>query len=200
MKNRQQQPNTPPDGNTSTGGVVGWFLRGLNDNLLFQIAAVILLAIVGYVVSVISGVMVSPFEATPVTLPASILIYENCYHLGDATSPGLCPNAPQTNPFEGKFQVKGTSDSAYIRLTVKDVTPGEIQRPIRIYVNGIFVDFLNRYVREDTPDSKEIEIPIPKGILRIGENNILIFASPNIQVPQQGIDDFEFRNLEIVFK
>jgi hypothetical protein len=164
----------------------------------------ILLSVAGYIYpSIPNDTQVSTIACAPIlvdeTLPR-ISIYENGYHLGDDTRSDLSPSDPQIDPFEGTFDIEQINNKIYLQMTVKDVSPQETQQPNRIYINGIFIDFLNRYVTEERLEPTVIQIPIPKDALRVGKNNVLIFTAPYIGSSEKGVDDFEISKVGIIFK
>ena len=105
------------------------------------------------------------------TLP-KVSIFENSYHLGDDTRSEFSPAEPQTNPFEGTFEITQINDKIFLQMTVRDVSAQETKEPKRIYINGTFIDFLNRYVAEEKLDPTVVQIPVPKEVLHLGKNTI----------------------------
>ena len=152
----------------SLRGVVQWLIAQTINNLFIGIIILAILAVVTYFLSSPSNPL------PPLSAPVDIVIYKECYHLGDVTRDWFCHPVPQTNPFERRFHIDQLGGSAYLQLSAKHVDPDEIKAPVRIYLNGEFIDFLNRYFEEETINPKTVDIVIPPNILHIGENGILI--------------------------
>lgn len=180
--------------NLSFRGILHWFVEQTISNLFFGIVIILILALVAYFLSPLNVSL--PLLSKPI----DILIYDQCYHIGDVTRDWFCHPVPQTNPFERKFQIQNVSGVAYIRITAKHVDPNEVSSPVRIYINGEFIDFLNRYFEAETVNPKTVEIPIKSGILHIGENSILIVGGIEVNQYYENVDDFEFWDLMVRFK
>ncbi len=144
-------------------------------------------------------------------LAIHINIQDEYYHIGDVEYARVIQNGevvdkiyfshrePQNNPFVKDFSLDEMPRQATLHMSVKSIDPDEIKSPTKIFLNGMFLDFLNRYSTDETMDERVVQIPVDVSFLRVGKNNIQIFASTSLD-NSGNIDDIEFRNvyLEIV--
>ncbi len=138
-----------------------------------------------------------------------IPIQDEYYHIGDVEYVSVIQNGqvidtiyfthrePQSNPFTKDFVLQKVPRQAVLYLTAKSVDPDEKKSPIKIYFNGEFCDFLNRYSTNESMDEKIIAIPISPSLLQEGTNNIQIFVESTNTGLLINIDDIEFRNAYI---
>ncbi|MCU0485566.1 MAG: hypothetical protein MUC85_05585 [Anaerolineales bacterium] len=178
----------------SLRGILKWLIEQITSNLLIGIIIILILAVVTYFLSPLN------FPLTLLSKPVDVVVYQECYHIGDVTRDWFCHPSPQTNPFERSFQIERLSGTAYVRLTAKHVDPDEIRAPVRLYLNGVFIDYINRYFQEETVNPKTVEIPLPPDILRVGDNNIIIISGTEVNEFYENVDDLEFWDLMLRFK
>lgn len=148
----------------------------------------------------------TPTPASTAHRPERIAIQDACYHIGDVefvtqyqngqiTQILFCHPAPQNNPFSAEFDLPYAPNIANIHIAARSIDPDEKRSPIKVFINGIFVDLLNRYYTSETMDEKEATISIKPSLLREGKNNMQLFVeSSNLDV-FPNVDDIEFRNL-----
>jgi hypothetical protein len=144
--------------------------------------------------------------------PQIILIQEDYYHIGDVEYTAVVQNgqvvdkiyfshpAPQTNPFSKDFFVSTIPQIANLHLTAKSIDPNEKNSAVKIFINGSFIDYLNRYFTIETMNEQSVSIPISVDMLRNGKNAIQIHVESGAVNGQINLDDIEFRNiyLEII--
>lgn len=144
----------------------------------------------------------------PVSIqPQIVLVQEDYYHIGDVEYTTVVQNgqavdkiyfshpAPQSNPFSKDFSISTIPQNATLRLTAKSIDPNEKNSAVKIFINGNFVDYLNRYFTLETMNEQSVSIPISIDILQSGKNSIQIHVESGIVNGKMNLDDIEFRNV-----
>ncbi len=142
-----------------------------------------------------------------ITKPEKIELQSDCYHIGDVEYVSVVKNGqvvdkiyfchppPQENPFSKNFDLPYTFSSARLYLTVKHIDPNEKSSPVKVFINGVFVDYINRYVTQETISETVIYLSIDPSLLKEKENNIQIFVEPNKVGFFTNTDDIEFKDM-----
>lgn len=150
---------------------------------------------------------------SPISIqPQIIFVQEDYYHIGDVEYTSVVQNgqvvdiiyfshpAPQSNPFSKDFSINAIPQTATLHITAKSIDPNEKNSAVKIFINGNFVDYLNRYFTLETMNEQSVSIPISVDMLRSGKNSIQIHVESGVVNGQANLDDIEFRNvyLEII--
>jgi len=165
----------------------------------------------GVLVTLVSKCSPAPASPPSPTQLERISIQDDYYHIGDIEYTAIIQGdkvvgvvyfshpAPQNNPFTKEFELLKVPRSAVLHLIARSIDPDEKKSPTKIFLNGTFLDFLNRYSKVETMEEKPISIPVNTSLLREGKNTIQIFVETTLLEPWN-VDDIEFRDvyLEIV--
>lgn len=139
--------------------------------------------------------------------PMRIQIQDDYYHLGDVESVtvirdgkivGVTPfshSSPQSNPFVKEFDLPYSPKSTNLFITAKSIDPDEKNSGVKIFLNGLFFDYLNRYYTHETMEEKTVFISVDQSFLREGKNTIQIFVESSTEGFIENVDDIEFRNV-----
>lgn len=169
-----------------------------------------LIASGGIIVTLISSYSKSKLPSPNESI--RVQIQDDYYHIGDVEAVtviqdgkivGVTPfshSSPQSNPFEKEFELPYHPKSATLFITARSVDPNEKDSAVKIFFNGKFFDFLNRYFTVETMDEKTVFISVDTSLLREGKNTFQIFVEASPTGFFVNIDDTEFRNvyLEII--
>jgi hypothetical protein len=136
-----------------------------------------------------------------------INIQDEYYHIGDVEYVTVFQNGevvdkiyfshrePQSNPFVKDFSLDEIPRQATLFISVKSIDPDEKKSPTKIFLNAVFLDFLNRYSTKETMDEYAVQIPVDVSFLRKGKNTLQIFVESTNLDFLGNIDDIEFRNI-----
>jgi hypothetical protein len=139
--------------------------------------------------------------------PMRIQIQEDYYHIGnveavtviqDGKIVGVTPfshPSPESNPFAKEIDLPYLPKSATLFITAKSIDSDEKNSGVKIFFNGIFFDYLNRYYTDETMDEKAVFIPVNQSFLREGKNTIQIFVESGKEGFIENLDDIEFKNV-----
>jgi len=146
-------------------------------------------------------------QLASLTRPTRIPLQDDYYHIGDVREAIIVENgkiigvtpfshpAPESNPFTKEFELPYLPKSATLFVTAKSIDTDEKNSAVKIFFNGIFFDYLNRYFTDETMEEKTIFIPVSQEFLREGNNTIQIFVESGTEGITKNIDDIEFRDL-----
>lgn len=134
-----------------------------------------------------------------------LMIDSTAHHLGDEVSKApdlLDPPQPEGGELDRSFPLKAVPAEGQSATLVLDVVQvvGEAQGlqfsnlirvgelRTKVYLNGREIDYLNRHItsRNETPE--RIRLPIPEGLLKVGENRIRILQTGTSNDPNY-LDD-----------
>ncbi|MFN8398455.1 MAG: hypothetical protein U0X74_00460 [Anaerolineales bacterium] len=139
--------------------------------------------------------------------PMRIQIQEDYYHIGnveavtviqDGKIVGATPfshPSPESNPFVKEIDLPYLPKSATFYITAKSIDTDEKNSGVKIFINGVFFDYLNRYYSDETMDEKTVFIPVDRSFLREGKNTIQIFVESGREGFIENLDDIEFKNV-----
>jgi len=139
--------------------------------------------------------------------PMRIQIQDDFYHIGDVEAVTVIQNgkiigvtpfshsSPQSNPFVKEIDLPYLPKSATLFITAKSIDPDEKNSGVKIFFNGVFFDYLNRYYMDETMDDKTVFIPVNQSFLREGKNTIQIFVESGKEGFIENLDDIEFKNI-----
>jgi len=163
-----------------------------------------LLASGGIIVTLISN---SKPKQSSSTEPMRIQIQDDYYHIGNVEETTVIQNgkivgvtpfshpSPEGNPFVKEFDLPYLPKSAHFFITAKSIDPDEKNSGVKIFFNGVFFDYLNRYYTDETMEEKTVFIPVGQSFLREGKNTIQIFVESGTEGFIENLDDIEFRNV-----
>lgn len=118
-------------------------------------------------------------------------------HLGDKKLDIFDPAEPLGAKWSTTIEIDSLPKMAVISGEFKDVDPDPINGPLIVLVNGIYIKHVNDFFigvpvsEEHTIGPRNVEISVPIGLLRIGQNEISI----EVLTTYDGLDDVNFGNL-----
>ncbi|MGQ0636423.1 MAG: hypothetical protein ACT4QC_17565 [Planctomycetaceae bacterium] len=139
------------------------------------------------------------------------------HHLGDSIREDLPAKLPEGTRWEHRFTLNVLPErKAFLSLLAVGLEPGNpyvapkgpLQDELAVgfletdlTVNNRRIDSLNRHATQPsrlaTPE--RIRIPLPAGLLKVGENTLRLEQRPSRDDPQE-FDDFEFSRISIEFE
>jgi hypothetical protein len=139
-----------------------------------------------------------------------VVIDPAAHHLGDEPSrapPLIDPPLPEGGLLERTFELAEVPDAqALLVLDVLEVV-GEDNDPLFsprvrkgdlrtwVMINGQRVDYLNRYIKTANKTPERVSIPIPPGLLRVGQNTLKLELTGMTE-----LDDFGVLGIALDFR
>lgn len=163
-----------------------------------------LLASGGIIVTLISN---SKSKSPSSSESMRIQIQDDYYHIGNVEGTTIIQNgkivgvtpfshpSPESNPFVKEFDLPYLPRNATLLITAKSIDPDEKNSGVKIFFNGVFFDYLNRYYTNETMEEKTAFISVDQSFLREGKNTIQIFVESGTEGFIENLDDIEFKNV-----
>jgi hypothetical protein len=133
------------------------------------------------------------------------------HHLGDQYMENLDPPQPEGGTFQLQFHLQRVPDSpALLALDVFEVAGEADSLPYaefirnkelrtNVVLNGRLFDYLNRHVRDQNETVTRIGIPIPPGLLQVGENRLRFEQTGKLKEPTF-LDDMGLLEIALEFR
>lgn len=132
-----------------------------------------------------------------------IILESDYVHLGDVTRQFFKPSIPDGTSKTYHLNLSKIPSSVKMRINLRDVDPDECNGPLALYINGVVIQYFNKYF-SDIPPAEEHKEPwreiiidkIPAGVFKMGENLITIAVERTIY----GFDDVNFYSFSVGYK